>query len=395
MNRRSLAVLLKEEYVFYLTISFWVCEKSDGLRVLVFVTTSPVTGKQEVYLVNRRNEYYEVHGVVFASFQKGLFSESVAESCNDTILDGELVIGTSSSCETVYRLLLFDCLVIDGENLAQVPLKKRHSRLRNDILRPYRCYLTSHSSANPPFEVHVKEMKCAYDLDSVLGEQSKNLGHATDGLIFTSAMSGYNCGTDRKILKWKSPQEITIDLKLQLRFPPDLKADPGGATPDFYAKPLFQLFQHIRGNKYEPFDYLEMEDEEWEQWKASGAQLDDRIVECAWQPYSKKPGNNSTWRIIRIRRDKLNVNNKFSVRHMLNSIKDGVDQKELHDLIPAIRSSWFSSNREKARDQATLVSTLLNQTCMNKEGTCKRQNRFGTSLTPRKPASFVSGKPVK
>lgn len=345
--------------------------------------------------MDRRNEYYEVHGVVFASFQKGLFSESVAERCSDTILDGELVIGTNSSSDTVYRLLLFDCLVIDGENLAHVPLKKRHSRLRHDILRPYKCYLASHSLENPPFEVHVKEMKCAYDLDTVLGEQSKNLGHATDGLIFTSAMSGYYCGTDRKILKWKSPHEITIDFKLQLRFPPDIKADPSGATPDFYAKPLFQLFQHIRGNKYEPFDYLEMEDEEWEQWKASGAQLDDRIVECAWQSISKEPGKDQTWRIIRIRDDKLNANNKFSVYHILSSIKDGVNQEDLHDLIPAIRSSWFSFEREKARDPAAVVSLPLNQTCVNKEGTCTRQNRLDTSLTSRKSASIVSGKLIK
>ena len=208
-------------------------------------------------------------------------------------------------------------------------------------------------------------------------------------------MSGYYCGTDRKILKWKSPHGITIDFKLQLRFPPDIKADPSGATPDFYAKPLFQLFQHIRGNKYEPFDYLEMEDEEWEQWKASGAQLDDRIVECAWQSISKEPGKDQTWRIIRIRDDKLNANNKFSVYHILSSIKDGVNQKDLHDLIPAIRSSWFSFEREKARDPAAVVSLPLNQTCVNKEGTCTRQNCLDTSLTSRKSASIVSGKLVK
>ena len=34
--------------------------------MLVLIVKSPVTDKQEVYLVNRRNEYYEVSGVVFA-----------------------------------------------------------------------------------------------------------------------------------------------------------------------------------------------------------------------------------------------------------------------------------------------------------------------------------------
>ena len=51
-NKSSLDVLLHEEYVLLLlNNSFWVCEKSDGQRVLVLIVVPPVTGIQEVYLV--------------------------------------------------------------------------------------------------------------------------------------------------------------------------------------------------------------------------------------------------------------------------------------------------------------------------------------------------------
>jgi mRNA guanylyltransferase len=36
------------------TKDFWVCEKSDGVRVLVFVVMNGMTGNQEVWLVSVR-----------------------------------------------------------------------------------------------------------------------------------------------------------------------------------------------------------------------------------------------------------------------------------------------------------------------------------------------------
>lgn len=51
-NKQSLDVMLKKEYVFCLiNVSFWVCEKSDGLRVLLLIVVPPATNIQEVYLV--------------------------------------------------------------------------------------------------------------------------------------------------------------------------------------------------------------------------------------------------------------------------------------------------------------------------------------------------------
>lgn len=375
--------------MLYLTISFWVCEKSDGLRVLVLIVKSPVTDKQEVYLVNRKNEFYEVSGVVFACFQTGLFSEGISEGRTDTLLDGELVVYVDCHGKLLHHLLLFDCMAIDGESLVQLPLIKRYARLRNDILRPYKCYLDNNKTNDPPFDVQVKQMRCAYELDSVL-EGLANTKHNTDGLIFTNTMGGYNCGTDRRILKWKPPHETTIDLKLQLRFPPDLDADPQGKVPNYYAKPLFQLFRQVKGNTHEPFDYLEMRDEEWEQWKRSGEQLDDRIVECSWQYITNGPAHDGTWRIVRIRDDKVVANHRYAVCHILNTIKEGVNQEDLKKLIPAIRTSWTSSKREQARVRAQNKSASPVKAGSSKIKTCNEEISVGSSLPQREFRNLVS-----
>lgn len=36
-------------------MDFWVCEKSDGVRVLVFIVMNAMTGNQEVWLVSEEN----------------------------------------------------------------------------------------------------------------------------------------------------------------------------------------------------------------------------------------------------------------------------------------------------------------------------------------------------
>ncbi|KAI3623411.1 mRNA guanylyltransferase [Malassezia furfur] len=342
-NKQSLDLLLKED--------FWVCEKSDGQRVLVLIVVPPATGQQEVFLIDRKNNYYQVHNLSFPHHNPNS-PEAAAfmGQRTNTLVDGELVVDTISPEQTKLRLLLFDCLVIDGENVTRKPFGRRYARLSSHLYPPYKSYMAKNKMAQvmAPFEVQVKPMDLAYGIEKVLLGRMKHLHHESDGLIFTSFPSGYTCGTDPKILKWKPPQDNTIDFKLELRFPPDLQNDPSGATPDYRAKPFIKLMQHSHGHHHELFDYLEMSDEEWERWKQSGEQLDDRIVECAWRP-REEGSDEFEWHIFRIRDDKQYANHKSTVKRILESIKDGVQQQELIDLAPAIRAAWKTPEREKFR----------------------------------------------
>lgn len=344
-----------------LTQSFWVCEKSDGQRVLVLIVVPPATGIQEVYLVcrltltcqiDRKNTYYQTHGIFFPQFKSPPKApKNAVYPLTNTILDGELVVDTITKGQTKLSLLLFDCLVINGLNVTSRPLSRRYASLQMQLYPAFERFMRANPDAQMmlPFEIKVKPMDLAYGIQVVMKNKIPQLQHGNDGLIFTSFEGPYIYGTNTRILKWKPPHENTIDFKLQLRFPPDLEEDPSGNTPDYRAKPLFQLWQYENGNTYIPFDWLDMDDEEWERWKESGEQLDDRIVECSWHPPSPEGAHLSTWHIKRLRDDKTTGNHRSTVSRILQSMKDGVTEEELVRLVPMIREAWKSPARETRR----------------------------------------------
>ena len=65
-------------------------------------------------------------------------------------------------------------------------------------------------------------------------------------------------------LKWKPPSENSIDFRLELRFPP-----AANGTPDLAAKPLFVLMMNCGREPEEPFDLMEVADDEWEAYVTS------------------------------------------------------------------------------------------------------------------------------
>lgn len=375
-TKASLDMLLNED--------FWVCEKSDGQRVLVFIVANGNTGQQEVFLIDRKNNYLLQPGLFFPHSEQKFYPKGTQEQKaaawrraqensipfkdgwpgrKDTLLDGELVWDTDKHTgKRTLRLLLFDALVVDGVNMSHRTLTKRYGRLHAMIYPPFAEYMRTNAAAaaQAPFDVKVKHMELAYGIQAVL-QRMPHLEHGNDGLIFTGMHSGYTFGTDQKIIKWKPPSENSIDFILRLRFPPDERV-PAGNVPDFRAKPLFLLEEYMgdentgrgRESRYEPFDWLWVDDDEWEEMKRSGVQYDDRIVECVWVEGAGPPlddhegeagaevgmdidGGPSRaarprppgWRIHRFRDDKRDGNHYSIVRKILGSIEDGVDEKEV------------------------------------------------------------------
>ncbi|GAA5884427.1 hypothetical protein JCM16303_005075 [Sporobolomyces ruberrimus] len=316
------------------TEDFWVCEKSDGVRVLVLIVATGFG--QETYLIDRKENIYQNYYLTFPH-QDGLeFNHS------NTVLDGEFVIDVDPvTGQHIPRLLVFDCLVLDSDNLMEKPLLKRYGRLKEFVMKPYdkaQKTLPSDVISQQPFEVVLKKQELAYGIEAVFRDHVPKLMHGNDGLIFTSAESPYTPGTDPKILKWKPPAENSIDFLLQLKFPP--KRD-NESEPDFSAKPAFMLLMNHghEGNHF--WDIMEVDDETWEKWKASGEQYDDRVVEVVWDQHR------DTWKMLRFRDDKREGNYKTVVTSIIKSIKHGVEAEQLVAHAGLIKKAWKA--REAAR----------------------------------------------
>ncbi|KAJ7632773.1 mRNA capping enzyme [Roridomyces roridus] len=306
---------------------FWVCEKSDGIRVLLFVHTDPASGSQAVYLIDRKNDYYGLDGFFFPHH------ENPKMPLQNTIVDGELVfdVDPRTNQETL-RFLAFDCLVVNNQNIMARPLDKRYGRLKEWFYKPYAKMKQefNHITQTHPFDIRVKEISLSYHAEQIFAEMP-NLHHGNDGLIYTCVNTPYNPATDPNILKWKPPSENSIDFKLVLRFPP-LANDP--SKPDFHAKPVFLLHVWCGDTKYEQYDRMHVEDDEWEKMKSAGEQYDDRIVEVHWD------STRNYWRMMRFRDDKPNGNHRTVVENIIQSIADGVEKDTLLERSSAIRTAW-------------------------------------------------------
>ncbi|KAG0147952.1 hypothetical protein CROQUDRAFT_42075 [Cronartium quercuum f. sp. fusiforme G11] len=316
---------------------FWVCEKSDGVRVMALIVMAHNNntfnggpgddGKQEVYFINRRDEFFLVDQVCFPHY------EDQNRYLKDSIIDGELVIDVEPQTGQHLRFLVFDCIVLDGQNLMQRPLMNRYGRLKDWVIAPLNKMLDARPRQREimPFEIKLKSMELAYGIEKVLRIDLPKLTHGNDGLIFTSACSPYRIGTDPKILKWKPPSENSIDFRLELRFPPR-PDDP--TEVDFFAKPVFVLMMNCGEDGEKFFDTLQMSDEEWHDRKLRREQLDNRVVETVWDAKLQ------TWKILRFRDDKREGNYRDIIYKIIQSIQDGVEAEELSKRSLRIKQAW-------------------------------------------------------
>ncbi|KAH7067791.1 mRNA capping enzyme, catalytic domain-containing protein [Paraphoma chrysanthemicola] len=316
---------------------YFMCEKTDGLRCLLFlhwhdngVAVEPVT-----FLIDRKNNYYNVQPPLWIPFYE--FPNDPDKFLFGTILDGELVHDQYPG-EPTPRLnfYVFDCLAVNDQNVTGKSLDKRLGRFQEWVLKPYHKKLTS--TPNPdlrPFALKEKKTYPAYSIRQMFDNVLPTLKHGNDGLIFTCKSTRYEFGTDRHILKWKPPHENTIDFKLRLGDFPLIDPEDGeeGLIPDYDAMPTsFQLLVYTGGNgkdKYQYFAELAITPQEWELLKGLQQRLDGRIIECYRTPagqWKYKPEGDNT---PRWRDDKKDANHISTVNSVLESIEAPVTEEML------------------------------------------------------------------
>lgn len=319
--------------------SYYVCEKSDGIRYLLY-STRDESGGEAHYLIDRKNDYWFITN---RNLHFPLDNDQTAFHV-DTVLDGELVWDNKAGGGQEPRFLIFDCLVMDGQVLMDRTLDKRLAYIKERFYTPYKRLFKEFPEELKfqPFYVEMKPFQLAYGIEMMFKQVLPNLKHGNDGLIFTCRHTSYRHGTDPNILKWKPPEENTIDFLLRLHFPTvepnEAERQAGYTEPfvDYESVPRAELMVYKGDSgmdRYEPFQDLYMTEEEWEMLKGLGDPLNDRIVEC-------NQDDQRRWRLLRFRDDKLEANHKSTVTSVLDSINDRVDQQDLYRAAGPIRDNW-------------------------------------------------------
>ena len=321
---------------------YYVCEKSDGIRCLMYLTND---GPREVtYLIDRKNEYYYVPGLHFPlPGEDQLFHIG-------TLIDGELVNDKLPNGTIQMKYLVFDCMVLEGTNLMPRTLDKRLAYFRDKVYNPYQALYKKYPEEIQylPFIVEFKSMQLSYGIEMMFRDVLPHLPHGNDGLIFTCKNTPYKCGTDEHILKWKDEKDNSVDFVLSFDWPtlsPDSEDECEGRTspfPDYSSMPAFNLKVNGGGNDYIQYGTMHVEPQEWEDLKALGEPLDERIVECVQDKQNR-------WRFLRFRDDKKDANHISTVQSVMESIQDKISEMDLISNAKKIRDEW---KKRQAIDEA-------------------------------------------
>ncbi|MCJ1277253.1 Dcp1p-Dcp2p decapping enzyme complex alpha subunit [Puttea exsequens] len=331
---------------------YFVCEKSDGIRCLMYLTSAPVADQhQEVtYLVDRKNDYYYVEGLHFPKS-----AENPQAFHENTILDGELVNDKLSDGKIQLMYLVFDCLVLDGERIMELTLDKRIGRFRDIVFKPYKTLFDAYPDEKKyqPFLVDWKMMERSYGIEKMFKDTLPKLPHGNDGLIFTCRTTPYQFGTDQHILKWKPAHENSIDFRMTLDFSmvePDSEDEDEDRSPfpDYEAVPEIRLSVFSGSGREDiPYGTMSLDEDQWEKWKALEQPLNDRVVECSFI-------DNNRWKFLRFRDDKNEANHISTVQSVIESIQDKVTEEDLIRVSKPIRDEW--KKREKAAEDMRMAA---------------------------------------
>ncbi|KAJ2560042.1 Dcp1p-Dcp2p decapping enzyme complex alpha subunit [Coemansia sp. RSA 1933] len=303
---------------------FMVCEKSDGIRVLVLMVDGGKT-----FMLTRKHEVFYVPGVAFP-----VPVQATPQAFHDgTLIDAELVLDTEADGRRVRRLLAFDALVVAHANCMQRSLEKRLGYLNDHVMRPFIAMcaqMPEAARAALPFQAEMKRFERSYAVPHLYETLMPALKHKSDGLIFTSVSAPYTPGTCHTIYKWKPNSENSVDFKVKLEL-----MDDGTKS--------IQLLAGKGAGCYTYFSNLLILPGEWDRHFAHIADLDGRIIEVVHDPAYEEP---FSWRFLRFRDDKDNPNYYTVVSSVVESIKDNIELDELKASTVEMRTQWKRRHNE-------------------------------------------------
>jgi mRNA guanylyltransferase len=184
LSLSQVGMLLEEDY--------YVCEKSDGIREMLFLYD------KTLYLYDRKNVFYRTR---YRVTDETIF-----------LLEGEIYIE-----ECKYIFAIFDALIYKDENITSENLPTRLRFAHQFVRRLHTAmgFCISIDSRYHKFSIVLKDMMKSYGLGAIL-EAIPTMKHSNDGLIFTAVTDQYLLKKRSRTLKWKLPHLNTVDFLLTI-----------------------------------------------------------------------------------------------------------------------------------------------------------------------------------
>ncbi|KAI5160552.1 mRNA guanylyltransferase [Nematocida ausubeli] len=338
LNREALQDLRQKDY--------FVCEKSDGLRAILYI--KQIKHKTYAFFTDRNGSVVRI--------------KKPFPLIGSALLDGEIIKNSAGS----YIYMVFDMAIYQGVSICNRSLTERLSAAMR-YLQQTESWLSSQGEAQKQTEsnehhsiqIQIKRMHKSYGLCEVYRQIIPTLQHENDGLIFTCVDYPYKAGTCPAYFKWKPPHLNSVDFRIQKAGTADglyllLAMAPGREVVfDWYWKDpiLCDLEENARTRKgvAQTNHYGEIE---------SYDDLDGQIGEFAYKSreytidisdYSLVQGR---WSLLRVRRDKNMPNGYKTAASVMASIRENLMYKELEMNAEWIRNNWKEREARAQRRHA-------------------------------------------
>ncbi|KAL6122569.1 hypothetical protein NUSPORA_00335 [Nucleospora cyclopteri] len=300
--------LTRQRISFLLNNDYLVCEKSDGIRVMLLFY------KKTLFLYDRTCNFYK--------------TDYILTSDKTFLIDGELYDENES-----FIFAIFDLLIYESNSVLSSDLLHRLGKAKqfcNKIIP--RSLLKKNGSKLESMKIKCKDMLKSYGMKSIL-DFIPQLKHKNDGLIFTPVNDPYFLFQRSKILKWKPPSLNTADLYIKKTRTPhvyELACDIEDFQVKLYGRRTTNREKFHIGFFYAPDEI----------------NYSDKIGEFGWdedlEVFDLVDGTFSRggWLFHRFRHDKTLSNNIKIVLDLFDSNKDVITSEILTEMSDQIRKNY-------------------------------------------------------
>lgn len=278
---------------------YFICVKSDGMRFLMMCHNN------NTYMVDRAFRFFQVNQCFDTIIYKTNISNN--NTCG-ALFDGELICNENN--EWVY--VIHDCICVSGKDISQLTFYQRLEAIETVVSD---MWSKSDDKKQSDFLIDTKKFYKFTEIESLREDlKNKNIGHKTDGLIFTPALLKIGTHTQYTLFKWKPRNLHTFDFKI-------FNSDDNKYYNAFVYKNNGNIL-YASVNKSEPggkiFHNLLME-------RCPGFKNGD-IIECDYNTKTE------CYEPIMIRGDKLNPNSLFTVEKTNVNIEENITIDELFEI---------------------------------------------------------------